>query len=776
MKRRSTTIFIGWFLTAVSFIIYRLTMAPTVSFWDCGEFIATNHKLMIGHPPGAPLYQIIAHLFTLLASSPEKIAFWSNMTSVVSASITVGFLYWTLLHLTQQIGHNEKPTWRHHLASSVGALCYCVCDTAWFSAVESEVYAMSMLVASIIVWASIRWYECTTPQQGYRWILLIALLGGMAPCIHLMALLALPFFAVLFLFRKFKERKQDISQRWIIPTLPIASLLFVVGLSPMLVIPLRADNRMPINEGDPSSLQSFRSYLSRDQYEKAPLIYPRIWRQRPNDATYYRYWSGNHGHYKTPNGEEVYDPNLIDNLQFFTSYQLQYMYLRYFLWNFSGRYNDRMGLGSLQNGQFITGIPPIDKLLVGTGKWQPRDSMLRERQSHTAYFLIPLLLGLWGLIYQYRNKATFWSTITLFLLSGIGLAVYLNMPCYQPRERDYAYILSFYAWCIWIGIGTIAMTDWASKRHIPTVLIFVVALSVPLLMVTQNYHSHNRSHNYVARTTAWNTLNSCNKNAILFCIGDNDTFPLWYLQQVEGIRTDIQIINTSLLSTHWYTEQIAYQLSQQGTNILTTDNNGRLPIGSQAFENIIINCGVLTDSVTPRPIYLTPFAFDEFHDIFEKHLQLTGVTYRLGRYSTDTVACEEFLDHINNHFTFSPVDHYIDYTSQKFVEEQLRNVIILSNNLIDRNKKESAYKVLHTVFDDVDPNIINDPTILLSYSQLLLLCDKESEAQKMMNHLNHRIKSQIIYYNTLSNTNRTYIPYTLRPIQEVANIISEQKS
>ncbi len=774
MKRHNTTTYFGWLLTAVSFIIYRLTMAPTVSFWDCGEFIATNHKLMIGHPPGAPLYQLIAHLFTLLASSPEKIAFWSNMTSVVSASVTVGFLYWTLIHLTDHFIHNENTSWKHHLAAAVGALSYCVCDTAWFSAVESEVYAMSMLVSSTIVWASVRWYQCATPQQGYRWILLIALLGGMAPCIHLMSLLALPYLAVLLLFKKHNDHKQGQSRHWILPTIPIASIMLIIGLSPMIIIPLRADNRMPINEGDPSTFQNFRSYLSRDQYEKSPLVYPRIWRQRANDATYYRYWSGNHGHYHTADGTEVYDPNFIDNLQFFSSYQLQYMYLRYFFWNFCGRYNDRMGLGSLQNGQFIVGIPPIDRLLVGTGQWQPRDAMHRERQSHTCYFLLPLILGIWGLIYNYRHRAGFWSNTTLFLLSSIGLAIYLNMPCYQPRERDYAFVLSFYAWCLWIGIGTLAFIQWASHKHIPKILIYTISLAVPALMAAQNYPSHNRRHNQVARNTAWNTLNSCEKNAILFCVGDNDTFPLWYLQQVEGIRTDVQIVNTSLISTRWYSKQIANQLAQQGSKLLVADSNGLVPIGVRAFEEIILSSGALTDSSALRPIYLTPYAFNEFREHFKQHLQLTGIAYRLGPYSSDTVACEEFLNHLNNHFVFTPVDHFIDYTSQKFVEEQLRNVIILSNNLVDKNQKEAAYQALHTAFDSVQLECINDPTLLLSYSHLLSLCNREKESQDLKTYLCHRISIQQRYYNTLSNTNRTFIPYTLRPIQEVATVLEEQ--
>ena len=776
MKQRLATL-IGWLHAVAAFVVYRLTMAPTVSFWDCGEFIATSHKLMVGHPPGAPLYQLTAHLFTLLASSPDKVAFWSNMLSVVAASLTVAFLFWTLLRLMQELPSFEGYRPRHYIAASVGALSYCFCDTAWFSAVESEVYALAMLIAAVMVWASVRWYQCSTPTEGTRWLLLVALLAGMAPCVHMMALLALPFTAVLLLCRKIDDHRSGQRRRWLLPLLPPALLMFCIGLSPMVVTPMRADNKMPLNEGNPDNWASYRSYLQRDQYENAPLLYPRIWRHQPKDDEYYAYWSGHHGHRVAPDGTRLYEPNVLDNLQFFATYQLQYMYLRYFMWNFSGRYNDRNGLGSLQKGQFITGIPPVDRLLVGTGRWQPRESMPRERSSHTVLFLLPLLLGIWGMLCRKapKGKASHANIaiVTLFLVSGVGLAVYLNMPCYQPRERDYAFVLSFYAWCLWIGIGALALMEWAEKRKVPQAVACCVVAVVPLLMAMQNYRCHDRSHNLVAYDTAWNMLHSCAPNAILLTSGDNDTFPLWYIQQVEGVRTDVQVVNTSLLSSSWYAEQTAYQLRQQGTDLLPADETGRRHKGSYALLDLVTNTRVLYDSIPLRPIYLTHYTANSMGEVFEGHLQLSGCTYRLGIRSEDTVAVEEMAEHVTTQFRYSPVKSFIDPISQQFVEQQMKDIALLADNMLDRG--ENPLPIVRRVLEPIDPDMVNDPRILCHYATLLGRCGESEQAETMTRYLQRRVASQLDYYRTLSAKQQRYIPSTLGPLMEAGETLGVVK-
>lgn len=772
-KRRS--IVLGWLHALVAFVVYRLTMAPTVSFWDCGEFIATSHKLMVGHPPGAPLYQLLAHLFTLLAASPEKIALWSNMLSVVAASLTVAFLFWTMLRIIRMLPSFNHYRTSHYVAASIGALCYCFCDTAWFSAVESEVYALAMLIAAVTLWASLRWYQSATPSEGSRWLLLVALLAGMAPCVHLMAMLALPFTLILFIYKKRSDKQKGITQRWILPFLFPALLFFAIGLSPMLITPMRADNKMPLNEGNPNNWQNYRSYLKRDQYENAPMLYPRIWRNHPNDDIYYAYWSGNHGHQTAADGTRIYEPNLLDNLQFFTTYQLHYMYLRYFLWNFVGRYNDRNGLGSLQKGQFITGIYPIDRMLVGTGLWPPRDSMPRERHSHTVYFLLPLLLGIVGLLWRKGDKGRINGAVaTLFLSSGVALAIYLNMPCYQPRERDYAFVLSFYAWCIWIGLGALALAQWIEQKKIPKAVAYTLLFLVPTVMLLQNYRSHDRSHNLIARDTAWNILHSCQPNAILLSVGDNDTFPLWYLQQVEGVRTDVQVINTNLLTTDWYAEQISYQLRSQGTDLLPCNEYGNYNTGGNAILQLIRNTQVLFDSMEIRPIYLTHYAANDMGDLFENHLKLTGCAYRLGPLSNDTVAIEEMTQHVTTQFLFSPVERFIDPTSQQFLEQQLKDIALLAENMMDRG--QDATTIIHQPLDAIDADMVNDPRILYRYAQLLYRCGETQEGDALTTYLRQRINSQTYYYNSVAPQKRKYIPTTIGPIQTVDSLMKTAPS
>ena len=262
----------------------------------------------------------------------------------------------------------------------------------------------------------------------------------------------------------------------------------------------------------------------------------------------------------------VMKPTFSENLRFFFDYQLNFMYWRYFMWNFSGRQNDLQGYGNIMHGNWITGIKAIDEVRVG-----PQDNMpfdIAKNKGHNVYYMLPLLLGLIGIFYQVLKKEivgiqSFWITFFLFFMTGIAIVMYLNQEPFQPRERDYAYAGSFYAFCIWIGIGVAGIARLLEKAKLPAILANAIAVGVclliPIQMASQTWDDHDRSGRYLARDFGSNYLESCEPNAVIFTHGDNDTFPLWYAQEVEGIRTDVRVCNTSYLQTDWYINQMKKQ-------------------------------------------------------------------------------------------------------------------------------------------------------------------------------------------------------------------------
>ncbi len=547
---RHSACYTGLLAGLIGGIVYILTTAPSLSWWDCGEFLATSCYLQIGHPPGAPLYSLLEHLFMLLAGGDVmRMAFYGNLLSAVAGGVTGAFLCWSIIRLAERLRlsrrYEEESTapvaFSSLLAGATGSLIYTFCDTAWFNAVESEVYSLSMLFSAAIFWAGLRWYDCRDEQQAPRWLLLIALLLGLSYCVHQLSLLTIPALLLMYIL---KRHRSGLLKARLWPTLPLAALLFLIGTTPLLIIPIRAQANPPINEGNPSTWANFRAYMQREQYSHAPL-YPRIWRVRnEGDLATYSTWCN-----------DPQQPTLTENTQYFVGYQLGYMYLRYLMWNFSGRYNDRQGYLSLQNGQFLTGIPPLDRLLVGTSAKIP-DSM--NIAGHHVYYMLPLLLALIGMFFHLRRKkGDGWVVATLFAMSGVVLSVYLNHPAYEPRERDYAYILSFYAFAVWAGLGAQAVAQWL-QRHLPGRWhkLSVLLLAVPLLMAWQNLDDHDRSNHHIPHDVATNYLNECGENAILLTYGDNDTFPFWYLQQVEGVRTDVQVINLNLFAGARYQKKM----------------------------------------------------------------------------------------------------------------------------------------------------------------------------------------------------------------------------
>ena len=546
--------------------VYLLTMDRSVSWWDCGEFIATGYGLQVGHPPGAPFYQLVSHCFMLLSfGNPMWVAPLSNLVSVLCAGLTVMFLFWTLRMLLARAGFSPGATL---LAAVVGASCYLFCDTAWFSAVESEVYSMAMLFCSLTVWLMLRWEQ----RGDNRHLLLVALLLGLGVCVHLMTLLVTPFLLWVFVRRLRSLR----SLRSLVLAIPF----FLLGLTPYAIIPIRAASNPPINEGHPASFEDFRKYFSREQYAKAPL-YPRMWRER--DAAHWADWGGGNPH------------SLWDNTKYWFTYQLGYLYCRYLMYNFIGRENF---------------------------KWHA-----------IVLFILPFLLGMWGMwCHRRRRRGDFRAVLLLFLFGGIVLNLYLNHPCYEPRERDYAYVLSFYAFALWIGIGAAHLLE--KHRRWLTVLVCLA----PVTLAVGNWSDHDRHRCHSVHDIAMAHLQSCDHGAILITYGDNDTFPLWYLKHVERRRPDMDVYN----------------------------------INVSGFRKVM---QVLDDNTFRRPVYFSQYAYDRLKDFYPGRLRCEGFCWRLLPSAEGVDDSEPLRRHVADSVQWHITDNeYHPYVSQAFLRIWEANV------------------------------------------------------------------------------------------------------
>lgn len=514
-------------------------MDRSASWWDCGEFIATSWQLGVGHPPGAPLYQLVTHVAMLLSfGNPMLVAPLCNAVSAVCGGITVGILYLTIAELGCQLS-----VVRCRFGAAVAALCYLFCDTVWFSSVESEVYSMAMLFCALDVWMVLLWRRT---QEG-RLLPLLALLLGLGVCVHLMTLLVLPALALVVLSG---------CKVWpLVKRLPVYTAFFLLGLTPYAIVPLRAAANPPINEGNPSTVENFKKYVGREQYAKAPL-YPRMWRER--DSVYTAYWSYGHD-------------GLLGNAIYYGGYQLGYMYGRYLMYNFIGREN-------LKTGRVVV-------------------------------FVLPMLLALWGLLcHRRKSRRGYWTVMLLFLFGGVVLNFYLNHPCYEPRERDYAYVLSFYAVAIWIGIGA---ADIGERLKVRGERLMWLLLIVPLTMAVGNWSDHDRSRCHAVHDIALNHLQSCDPDAILITLGDNDTFPLWYLQQVEGRRKDVSVYN----------------------------------LGLTGYGNLM---RILNDNNYRRPVYVSQYFFQRYGWLYEGRLRCEGFCWRLLPTKEGVDDRESLLRHVHD--------------------------------------------------------------------------------------------------------------------------------
>ncbi len=669
----------------VSAVTYLLTIEPSASFWDCGEFIASSYKLEVGHPPGNPVFQLIARFFTMFGDNMHAAVLVNAMSALCSA-LTIFFLYLTIVWFLRRIvrpaadGTYSVPQTISIIGSGlVGSLAYCFSDTFWFSAVEGEVYAMSSLFTAAVFWLMTLWYDRADRPHSLKWVVFIAFLMGLSIGVHLLNLLMIPALVFMYYYRVREDGTYSFKELLkiflvgvvilalilfvIIPWIPklaaysdlffvnvlglpynsgaalfIVALLalcfwgltvslkkrkllfntallcfttIIIGFSVFSIDIIRSCAKTPTNEYQPDNAFTLVRYLSREQYGSTPLLYGQYY-DAPFELKTSKYWAPVDGKYKkvdapvdarylsegkmlfprmwssSPDGryEEFYEyytggkgakiagsthrkPTMGANLHYFFDYQMNWMYWRYFMWNFVGRQNQvhSPNPGDIFHGNWESGVKFIDEFRLGDQSDAP--SSLAQDKGKNHYFFLPLLLGLLGLFFQFdKDKRGCWLNFLMFFMTGIAIVIYLNQPPYQVRERDYAYAGSFYFFCVWIGMAVAAICSLVEKAlkgrssAALSALAAAACLCVPVLMAAQNWDDHDRSNRRTAVEMATNYLNSVGPNGILVTHGDNDTFPLWYAQEVENVRPDVRICNTSLLGTDWHIDQMKWAVNE----------------------------------------------------------------------------------------------------------------------------------------------------------------------------------------------------------------------
>ncbi len=677
----------GWATFVISAVVYLLTIEPTASFWDCGEFITTATNLQVGHPPGAPVFMIVGRFFTILGGSPHNAALMVNIMSALASAFTILFLFWTITHLARKLitsnGEMSTGQMMSILGSGlVGALAYAFSDTFWFSAVEGEVYATSSFLTALVFWAILKWENVADEPHANRWLIFIAYLMGLSIGVHLLNLLAIPAIVFVYYFKKYTVTNKGIIYALLVSVAILGGIMYVIvpgfvkiaswfellfvnsfgmpyhsgtffyvillgaglvwaifytmkknnvfwntvvtaitviliGYSSFALILIRSSAGTPMDQNSPNDTFALLSYLNREQYGQRPLFYgqyynsplnpanrytqgspyysqrdgkyvvtdyrvepnyddkfktlfPRMWSsQEAAHAAEYESWGrvkGNRIQHTNEQGEKVVitKPTMVENLRFFFRYQVGHMYFRYFMWNFAGRQDDIQSHGGVLHGNWISGISFLDNYRLGNQDDRPATM---ENKGNNKYYLLPMILGLLGIFYLYNKgregKRALWLVFLLFVLTGLAIVVYLNQYPIQPRERDYAFAGSFYAYAIWIGLGVLALVE-ALRKLLPetasgAVVTAVCLVLVPGIMLAENYDDHDRSNRYTARDLGANYLKTCAEQAVIFTNGDNDTFPLWYNQDVEGVRTDVRVCNLSYLQTDWYITQMKKQ-------------------------------------------------------------------------------------------------------------------------------------------------------------------------------------------------------------------------
>ncbi|MDE5813778.1 MAG: DUF2723 domain-containing protein [Muribaculaceae bacterium] len=741
-----------WLAFALSLIVYWLTVDPGASYWDCPEYLLTALRLEIGHPPGNPGWALTHRFVSCFFSDPALQVRVVNVMAGLFTALAVMILCSVGISLMRWIFPPCRDRrWRCaaiSVASLAGSLCFAWSDSAWYSAVEAEVYAMSLFLSALTLWMSLKWAFQFNPASRARWLIALMYVIGLSLGVHQLNLLALPAMAMVMAFRVREGKRVSflrIAMAFFIGCAAVAFILkglmpgsvalaawadliavnsfglpywsgaivfwclafilvvtlamlasvrsfpvssqalwslaaVMLGFSVYILIPIRAWANPPVNEGSPSDVFRLADYLDRRQYGRAPLLYgrtpysrvmreetvivnadgdtlysypwnaldvkgrdrrpmvkdgripdrsryltesdrklnerisseehqhgyvvagirteprytpelnmwlPRIYASSPGDLAAYRDWTGMDSTSmvqlriseafdslgrpvpkRDSEGRPIVNygmrPSYAQSLTYMGVYQICYMYLRYLMWNFSGRQNDIPSTGEIDHGNFITGIPPVDNLMLGDQSKLPPE-IGKENEGHNVYWAVPFLFGVVGIVwlfkgsgrkrYAMRMRWTAWVSLVLFLMTGLAIVLYLNQAPGEPRERDYSFMGSFWTYALWIAFGMLMLLRTMRARWARIVALCAVC-AVPLWVLAQNYDDHDRSGRSATLDYASNLLESLDEDAILFVDGDNYIFPLWFAQEVMGVRRDVTVVCNAYLGSDWYVRQL----------------------------------------------------------------------------------------------------------------------------------------------------------------------------------------------------------------------------
>jgi hypothetical protein len=781
-KKKNTLV--GWIIFAIAFIVYMLTVSPTVSYWDCGEFIAASYKLAVPHPPGAPFYLLVGRIFSLLPIPfITDIGYKVNLISVLSSAFTVMLLYFSIVHLVREWKGTLKTDeeWQTAIFSGIiGALSFAFTHSFWFNAVEAEVYAPSMLFTALLVWLILVWAEKSDKPGNERYILMIAYLIGLAMGVHLLNVLAIPFVTLIIFYKRFPftwknffinaaitaaimliiypgivKYLPQIALNWgvfilaviiagviwltfwaisnkkeLIGLISLSALLIIIGYSTYMLIYIRSNLDPMIDENDPETVENFVKYLNREQYgDHSIMDRSRVWKQSDNASFYSSTWD------------------------FVWNYQIDKMYIRYFLWQFVGMDENE------------------------------------HNSSFNQFFALPFLLGIIGLGWHFKNDQKHGlAVLALFFMTGLAIIFYLNQPDPQPRERDYSYVGSFFAYSIWIGLGYAGVMELlrGKKKELQNgklwrlVVFVVLLLAVPIHMFAKSFKTHNRSGRYIAWDYSYNMLQSCEPDAILFTNGDNDTFPLWYLQEVEGVRTDIRIVNLSLLNTDWYIKQLKAlePVVPMKMNDMQIANIGLMPwesknvilkvpqvqsnsfseafrdYSNQSFEppksisftvNPKINLGnrgsylrvqdwmilnILTANQWKKPIYFAvTVARSNMLDELQEYMRMDGLVWKIVPFKNWRIAPDLLQQKLVNIYKFRGLDDasvYFDNNIIGLLQNYRSAFFQLITYYLSQDDEETAQELVKLMEEKIPPSVVpfTDRRYELIKESLLLM-DKD---------------------------------------------------
>ena len=734
----------------VSFIVYYDTMAPTVSYWDCGEFIAVSHTLGVPHPPGSPFFLLLGRIASMLPIT-EDIAFRVNLLSPISSAFAVMFLYLVIVLLVANWKGGIK-NYQDSLVSFgggvIGSLTFAFTDSHWFNAVEAEVYAFSTFFTAIVVWLILKWNEKADEIGNERYILIIAYMIGLATGLHLLNLLAIPFIALIIYFKKYEPNWKTfgytvaitgivfflihnviikgmpkiadsigvwgaaclvlsvfvfmiwaIKNQKLILSLSLTSMvLILIGYSTYALIFIRSNQDPGIDENDPETIEAFISYLEREQYGDVGIL-PRRFNGIPPIHEVVGYPEGKNREFSSSQETKYRKYESGKQLSYFWNYQVKKMYNRYFLWQFAGRGPSkeshlRMGANSREDGVDLTqfGLP------------------------------LAFILGIIGMLYHAsKDQKMAFSVLSLFIMTGYAIIIYLNQDDPQPRERDYSYVGSFFAFAIWVGLGSVAIGEKVIEKiknielakRLVLILIVLQLIFVPFVMAKANYHSHDRSGNFVAWDYSYNLLQSVGPNGVIFTNGDNDTFPLWYLQEVEKLRTDVAVVNLSLLNTPWYIKQWRDK-REKGKEFITLSDfqiddltskltrwekqNVQIPVkndplnedgyiewemkptyGGQALrvQDMMI-MRIINDAKWRIPIYFAVTVSQQNRIGLDRYLDMQGLTFQLKSHETEPIDTVKMYENLMT--DVGPKDWSTNFNHDVFYNDDTEGYLNWSKN------------------------------------------------------------------------------------------------